>query len=79
MLKSDLRTTIETLIKGGGSLRQIARSTGVDHKTIRHLRHQVSDGSPLVATEGVAAALSAGHCKLSTGADGPKQAEGLGL
>jgi transposase len=39
MLKGDLRTTIETLLKRGASLRQIARSTGVSRNTISsHLR-----------------------------------------
>ena len=47
MLKDDLRTTIETLMKRGVSLHEIARTTGVDRKTIRrHLRRKGSDSSP---------------------------------
>ena len=56
MLTGDLRTTIETLLKRGSSLRQIARSTGVDRKTIRsHIRSKVSRGSNPLVTEEVAA------------------------
>jgi IS30 family transposase len=47
MLKDNLRTTIETLLKRGRSLREIARATGVDRKTIRsHIRRTAADSSP---------------------------------
>src|SRR5437773_7579256 len=46
MLKGDLRTTIDTLLNRGSSLREIARSTGVDRKTIRaHIRRKANDHS----------------------------------
>jgi transposase len=53
MLKNDLRTTIETLLKRGSSQREIARSTGVDRKTIRaHIRRKANEPEP-VATEAI--------------------------
>lgn len=43
MLKVDVRTTIETLLKRGKSQRQIAHATGVARNTISsHLRRKTS-------------------------------------
>lgn len=51
MLKDDLRTTIETLLKRGQSHREIARATGVDRKTIRaHIRRASAQGCTPEAT-----------------------------
>ena len=49
MLNDDLRMTIETLMKRGASLREIARATGVSRNTISsHIRR--TTGSPSKAT-----------------------------
>jgi transposase len=47
VLKSHLRITIETLLSGGATQREIARRTGVDRKTIRRV---AAANSPGVAT-----------------------------
>src|SRR3984957_13112446 len=49
MLKDDLRMTIETLLKRGASLREIARATGVSRNTIS-LHIQRTTGGPSKAT-----------------------------
>jgi transposase len=49
VLKSNMRVTIETLVRCGVSHRQISKRTGVDRKTIRHYAAAVSN-SPGVAT-----------------------------
>ena len=48
VLKSHLRISIDTLLRGGASQRQIERFTGVDRKTIR--RYARLANSPGVAT-----------------------------
>ena len=48
VLKPHLRITIDTLLRGGASHREIARHTGVDRKTIRRLAREAN--SPGVAT-----------------------------
>ena len=48
VLKSHLRITIETLLEGGASHREIERRTGVDRKTIR--RYARAANSPTLAT-----------------------------
>lgn len=59
MLRLDLRTTIETLLRRGSSQREVARATGVDRKTIRsHLRHKAC-APAAVGAEAVAAEPSA--------------------
>jgi len=51
VLKPHLRTTIETLLAGGASHREIARRTGVDRKTIRrYARAASTPNSPTLAT-----------------------------
>ena len=58
MLKHDLRTTIDTLLKRGGSLRQIARATGVSRNTVSlHIRRSVSGVGKTVATDAMVAAV----------------------
>jgi transposase len=53
MLKSDLRTTIETLLKRGSSLRQIARATGVSRNTISaHVRRSADSVSTMTVATG---------------------------
>src|SRR5712664_4398814 len=53
MLKSDLRTTIETLLKRGSSLRQIARATGVSRNTISaHIRRAADGASTMTVATG---------------------------
>lgn len=42
VLKSHKRTTVVTLLAGGTSQREIARLTGVDRKTIRHLARSLA-------------------------------------
>jgi transposase len=55
MLKDDLRMTIETLVRRGASLREIARATGVSRNTISsHIRRVAPGVSNTVVTEGVA-------------------------
>ena len=49
VLKSNMRITIETLVRCGVSHRQISQRTGVDRKTIRRYAAAVSN-SPGVAT-----------------------------
>jgi len=49
VLKSNMRVTIETLVRCGVSHRQISKRTGVDRKTIRRYAAAVSN-SPGVAT-----------------------------
>jgi len=57
MLKIDLRTTIETLLKRGRSLREITRSTGIARNTIKsYVRRKAGDAA---ATEAVTAEISA--------------------
>lgn len=46
VLKPHLRTTIETLLKGGASHREIQRRTGVDRKTIRHYARAANSPTP---------------------------------
>jgi len=54
VLKPHLRTTIETLLAGGASHREIARRTGVDRKTIRrYARAARPPNSPTPATGSV--------------------------
>jgi hypothetical protein len=48
VLKSHLRITVQTLLSGGASQREIERVTGVDRKTIR--RYAKEAKSPGVAT-----------------------------
>ena len=48
VLKLQLRITIQTLLQGGATQREIARRTGVDRKTIRRLA--AAANSPGVAT-----------------------------
>jgi len=56
MLKDDLRMTIETLMKRGASLREIARATGVSRNTISsHIRRAAPGVSNTVATQEAAA------------------------
>lgn len=47
-MKSHLRITLDTLLKGGATQREIERRTGVDRKTIRHYARTAN--SPGVAT-----------------------------
>jgi transposase len=49
VLKSHLRISIETLLKGGATQREIERFTGVDRKTIRRYQ-RLGANSPGVAT-----------------------------
>lgn len=52
MLKGNVRTTIETLLKRGRSQRQVACATGVDRKTIRsHVRRTTGSSSKAPAAE----------------------------
>lgn len=48
VLKPHLRITVETLLRGGASHREIERRTGVDRKTIRRVAREAN--SPGVAT-----------------------------
>jgi transposase len=50
VLKPHLRTTIETLLASGTSQHEIARRTGVAHKTIRRYHRALAANSPGVAT-----------------------------
>jgi transposase len=50
-LKAHLRTTIETLLKGGASHREIERHTGVDRKTIRRYARSANSPTPATGSE----------------------------
>ncbi len=69
MLNLNLRTTIETLLKRGSSQREVARSTGVDRKTIRsHLRR----------TAGAAAATEAAVAEIPSAPPPPRACRRIG-
>ena len=51
VLKPHLRTTIETLLRGGASQREIQRRTGVDRKTIRHYARAANSPTPATGSE----------------------------
>ena len=54
VLKPHLRTTIETLLSGGASHREIERRTGVDRKTIRRYARAANSPTPATGSEGLA-------------------------
>jgi transposase len=54
VLKPHLRTTIETLLGGGASHREIERRTGVDRKTIRRYARAANSPTPATGSEGLA-------------------------
>lgn len=54
VLKSHLRTTIETLLARGVAHREIERRTGVDRKTIRRYRHMTNSPTPATGSGEVA-------------------------
>lgn len=54
VLKPHLRITIETLLSGGASHREIERRTGVDRKTIRRYARAANSPTPATGSEGLA-------------------------
>jgi transposase len=54
MLNEDLRRTIETLMKRGASLREIARTTGVSRNTVSTMRRAMAAAEKTVPTAEVA-------------------------
>lgn len=60
MLKGNLRTTIETLLKRGSSLREVVRTTGVSRNTIRsHVRKKTAEAAAPSQTQTVVVETSA--------------------